>query len=106
MVLAQDPERLNAWELTMRALSSALSLEPAAQGVALEWLEQAMELTPSDPLPVALAAWCHGLRAGHHFISRPDAERVSARSLAERAAKRYRRPADRNAARRGIHADA
>lgn len=83
----KDPSLLNAWELTMRALPRALSLEPAAEGVALELLEQAMELAPEDALPVALAAWCHGLRAGHHFTSRPEIERELGRTLAARAAK-------------------
>jgi AraC-like DNA-binding protein len=82
----KDASQLNAWELTMRALPRALSLEPAAEGMALELLEKAMELTPEDALPVALAAWCHGLRAGHHFTSKLEAERKLARTLATRAA--------------------
>jgi tetratricopeptide (TPR) repeat protein len=83
----KDASRLNAWELTMRALPSALSLEPAAEGMALELLEKAMELAPQDALPVALAGWCRGLRAGHHFTPKPEAERTLARTLAARAAK-------------------
>jgi len=31
----------------------------------------------------ALAAWCHGLRAGHHFTTHPQRERDAALSLAE-----------------------
>ena len=85
-VSRRDPPLLNAWELTMRALPSALSFEPAADGMALELLERAMELAPKDALPAALAAWCHGLRAGHHFTPRPEAERQIAQSLAARAA--------------------
>jgi tetratricopeptide (TPR) repeat protein len=85
-VSRRDPSLLNAWELTMRALPGALSFEPAADGVALELLERAMELAPKDALPAALAAWCHGLRAGHHFSPRPEAERSIAQSLAARAA--------------------
>ena len=83
----KDASQLNAWELTMRALPRALSLEPAAAGMALELLQQAMELAPEDALPAALASWCHGLRAGHHFTSKPEAERMLARTLAARAAK-------------------
>ena len=83
----KDASQLNAWELTMRALPRALSLGPAAEGMALELLEEAMELAPEDALPVALAAWCHGLRAGHHFTSKPEAERRLARTLVTRAAK-------------------
>src|SRR5215813_9757883 len=71
----------------MRALPSVLSLAAAAENTALELLEQAMELAPDDPLPIALAAWCHGLRAGHHFTSKREQEREGARQLAQRAAR-------------------
>ena len=81
----QDPARLNAWELTMRALRRVLSVEAAAEETALELLEQAMELSPDDALPVALAAWCHGLRGCHNLCPRPDREKAAARALAARA---------------------
>jgi AraC-like DNA-binding protein/tetratricopeptide (TPR) repeat protein len=80
------PTQLNAWELTMRALPRVLSVEAAAEEMALELLEQAMEGAPSDPLPTALAAWCHGLRGSHNFCPRPDQEKAAARELAKRAA--------------------
>ena len=85
-VRRKEPGRLNAWELTTRALPRALSINAAAQGEALELLEQAMELAPADALPMALAAWCHGQRGGHHFTARSVAEKQAARTLAERAA--------------------
>ncbi len=83
----KEPTELNSWELTMRALPSVLSLAAPAESMALELLEQAVELAPDDPLPIALAAWCHGLRAGHHFTSKREQERESARQLAQRAAR-------------------
>jgi len=70
----------------MRALPRVLSVEPATEEMALELLEQAMECAPSDALPVALAAWCHGLRGAHNFSPRPDKEKTAARDLAKRAA--------------------
>ena len=81
----QDTARLNAWELTMRALPRVLSTEAAAEEMALEMLEQAMEIAPNDPLPVALAAWCRGLRGSHNLCARPEREKAGARMLAERA---------------------
>jgi AraC-like DNA-binding protein/tetratricopeptide (TPR) repeat protein len=78
---------LTAWELTMRALPCVTAVDAAAEGMALELLEEAMERAPHDPLPIAAAAWCHGLRAGHHFTARPDVERTVASELAARAAK-------------------
>ena len=76
---------LNAWDLTLRALRHAMSVEAASGAIALELLEQAMELAPRDPLPLALAAWCHGLRGGHNFSLMADREKALAGSLAERA---------------------
>jgi len=82
----QDPAELDAWGLTMRALPHVMSFAGAAEGVAVELLEQAMELAPHDPLPVSLAAWCHGLRGGLHFTSQREKEKELARRLAARAA--------------------
>jgi tetratricopeptide (TPR) repeat protein len=70
----------------MRALPYVLLVEAAAEGMALELLEQAMELAPYDALPIALAAWCHGLRGGHNLCPLPDKEKVTAHALAGRAA--------------------
>jgi adenylate cyclase len=69
----------------MRALPNMLAVAPAPGGVALELLEQAMELAPRDALPVSMAAWCHGLRAAHHFTERSEKEKEEARTLATRA---------------------
>jgi len=70
----------------MRALPRVLSIETTAEEMALEVLERAMEAAPHDALPVALAAWCHGLRGGHNLCVRSDREKTAARALAERAA--------------------
>jgi adenylate cyclase len=45
-----------------------------------------MDLAPRDPMPMALAAWCHGQRGGHHFTAQPAVEKQAARELAARAA--------------------
>jgi tetratricopeptide (TPR) repeat protein len=63
-----------------------VQLEPAAQARALVLAQRAIELAPQDPLPLALAAWCHGMRAGHRFTGRPADELAAARALAARAA--------------------
>jgi hypothetical protein len=78
----KDAEQLNAWELAMRALPHALSIDAATQAQALELLERAMELAPADALPPALAACCHGQRGGHHFTTRPVTEKQAAREFA------------------------
>ena len=81
-----DPEQLGAWELTMQAFPRALAIDADAQAEALDLLGRAMELAPDDPLPVALAAWCHGQRGGHHFTPYPLQEKAAAHQLAGRAA--------------------
>jgi tetratricopeptide (TPR) repeat protein len=73
-VAGQEPEQLNAWGLSMRALPAVLASNPAAHAFALELLERAIELAPRDPVPISLAAWYHGQRAGHHFTNQPKAE--------------------------------
>jgi len=78
---------LTAWELTMRALPCVTVVDAAAEDMALELLEEAMDQAPHDPLPIATAAWCRGLRAGHHFTARPELEKAAASELATRAAK-------------------
>jgi len=82
----KDRAALNPWQLTMRALSCAISFEAKSEDMAIDLLDQAMTMAPHDPLPAALASWCHGLRAGHHFTPRPDDDRKAARALAMRAA--------------------
>ena len=44
----------------MRALPMVIAADPVAHAAALELLVRAMELTPRDPVPMALAAWCTG----------------------------------------------
>jgi len=83
----KDRVELDGWELTMRALPRALLIECAAQSEALELLEQAVELSPQDALPIALAAWCHANRGTHHFALQPAVEKNAARELAHRAAR-------------------
>lgn len=76
----------SAWDLTMLALPRVHSFEPGMESSALEWLEQAMGLAPDDPLPVAVAAWCHGQRASYYLVPRPGSEREAARRLVKRGA--------------------
>ncbi len=81
----KDEIQMSAWELSMRALPMVLAADPASHSNALELLEQSMGRAPRDPIPLALAAWCHGLRAGHHFTTNPQRERDAALTLASRA---------------------
>lgn len=83
---SKELARPGPWDLTMRALPLAMTIEAGAQAHALEFLERAMELAPHDGLPLALAAWCHGTRGAHFFTARPDVEKATAAGLARRAA--------------------
>ncbi len=81
-VTDKDPMQLGAWELSMRALPIVITADPAGQGIAVELLDRGIELAPRDPVPMSLAAWCHGLRAGHHFTTDAVGERDKALQLA------------------------
>ena len=82
---AQDPAQLKAWGLCMRALPAILAADLASHAAPVELLERAIELAPHDPVPISLAAWCHGLRAAHHFTDRPNIEREKSLQLGSRA---------------------
>ena len=80
-----EPAKLTAWDLSLRALPMVLAADPAMHGTALEFLDQAIARVPRDPVPIAMAAWCHGQRAGHHFTANREAERRKALELASNA---------------------
>ena len=84
-VAGEDNIQRTAWELSMRALPMVVAGDPTAHATAIELLGQAIERAPHDPIPLSLAAWCHGLRAGHHFTTQPKYEREMALQLASRA---------------------
>ncbi len=75
-----------AWDLAMRALPIVLAADPRSIGEATELLQRAVETDPADPVSLGLAAWCHGLRAGHHFTCQVAADRSAAERLASAAA--------------------
>ena len=74
------------WDLSMRALPILLAADPRSHDEAVELLHRAVESDPRDPLSLALAAWCHGLRAGHHFTRHAAAERQAAGRFVSEAA--------------------
>ena len=80
----KEPEELTAWDLAMRGLSRAVAFDPASLAEGLELAERAIELTPLDPLPMALGAWCQIMGAGGspHWATK----HATGRALAERAA--------------------
>src|ERR1700743_3423334 len=75
---AGDPRQANGWELSLMAMPKAMRFDAVSLGQALELSERAMELSPSDGLPVALAAWCRAQRGSHHLAAQPAAEKSSA----------------------------
>jgi tetratricopeptide (TPR) repeat protein len=76
--------RRRAWDLVMRALPKVHSFDPDVEAAVLEWLEQATELAPNDPVPISVTAWCHGQRASYYLATQPDVERATARNLVRR----------------------
>jgi AraC-like DNA-binding protein len=76
-----------ATRLAWGALSAAYTVAPGPCRQALEDLERAQELAPSYGLPKALAAWCRGQRAAHHFGPTPGDDSARAVQLAAEAAR-------------------
>jgi tetratricopeptide (TPR) repeat protein len=76
---------LSARDLALRALPGVTALDADGNSRALELLERAMELDPTDPLATALAAWAYVQRAVYHFTSAPTEERSRSLELAHRA---------------------
>jgi hypothetical protein len=85
----KEPEELTAWELTIRAQSRAMVLEPTSLVEGLDLASKAVELAPLDPLPLALMAWCQSHWAT--FSPRYAEERAAARTRAEHAAQLHAR---------------
>jgi tetratricopeptide (TPR) repeat protein len=59
--------------------------DPATHAGALELLDRAIASVSRDPIPIAIAAWCHGLRAGHHFTAHRNAEQREVLELVSKA---------------------
>ena len=55
-------------------MPGVVALDADGNSRALELLERAMELDPTDPLATALAAWAHVQRVVYHFTSAPMEE--------------------------------
>jgi AraC-like DNA-binding protein/tetratricopeptide (TPR) repeat protein len=74
-----------AYDLTLRALPDALSLERDRNRRALDLLGRAIESDSKHSLAIALAAWCHAQAVAYQFTDAPEQERGDALSLAKRA---------------------
>ncbi|HET7826571.1 MAG TPA: helix-turn-helix domain-containing protein [Anaeromyxobacter sp.] len=71
-----------ATRLAWRVLPAVFAVAPGPCSRAIDDLEQAQELAPSYAFPKALAAWCFGQRAAHHFSSTVDVDAARAVRLA------------------------
>jgi AraC-like DNA-binding protein len=76
-----------AARLAWRALPAAFAVAPGPCSQALEDVEQAQALAPGFGLPKAIAAWCWGQRAAHHFGSAPQEDSARALRLAAEASR-------------------
>jgi tetratricopeptide (TPR) repeat protein len=80
-----DATNEEAARLTWQAMQSAFAVAPRQCGDALEALARAQDLAPNYALAKALAAWCWGQRAAHHFSPTKHADRVHSCRLAAEA---------------------
>jgi TolB-like protein/AraC-like DNA-binding protein/tetratricopeptide (TPR) repeat protein len=77
---------VGARDLVLRALPLVLAADPGSARRALGPLEEAMDLGPDDPVPVALAAWCRAQLVLYQAAPDPVSERARALDLADVAA--------------------
>jgi adenylate cyclase len=78
-------EEQNAYDLTLRAMSSVFAETAGESSSALVLLDEALEMTPDYPTASALSAWCHQQR---HLLDWPggkDDDRETAKRLAREA---------------------
>jgi tetratricopeptide (TPR) repeat protein len=78
-------EEQNAYDLTLRAMTSAFAETAGENSSALVLLDEALEMTPDYPTANALSAWCHQQR---HLLDWPggkDDDRETAKRLAREA---------------------
>lgn len=78
-------EEQNAYDLTLRAWTSAFAETPEENSRALGLLDEALEMTPDYPMANALSAWCHQQR---HLLDWPggkDDDRETAKRFAREA---------------------
>jgi adenylate cyclase len=73
------PDSLDAYDCVLRALPSVWSLDKAANDEALLHLRRAIDLDPTYPLALALAAWCEARRAVYNWTE--DLEGAKAEGL-------------------------
>ncbi len=71
-----------AARLTWQPLQAAFAVAPRQCAQALDRLARAQELAPNYALAKALAAWCWGQRAAHHFSATKVADRARSCRLA------------------------
>ena len=70
----------------MRAFKHVWVLEKEETAKGLDLLNKALELDPSYPLALALAAWCHAQGSVYNWAADIEASKREALGLAERAA--------------------
>jgi adenylate cyclase len=79
------PESLDAYDLHMQALPHVAALERAANVKGRELLQKSLQLDPSYPMALSMAAWCHAQRCVYNWTEDFEQESGEALRLAEDA---------------------
>jgi adenylate cyclase len=80
------PGSLDAYDLVMRALPNVWSLERDANLKATQTLQDALQLDPTYPTALSLAAWCCGQRVLYNWSEDTALEKQETLRLAQQAA--------------------
>jgi adenylate cyclase len=79
------PESLDAYDCVLRALPHVWALDPAANALAINHLNRAMEIEPDYPLALSMSAWCQAQKVIYQWTLLPDEARAEALRLAKLA---------------------
>lgn len=70
----KPPERLDAWDLVLRAMAELRGMTREGNDTALSLLRRAATIDPAYAMPLGLAAWAYTLRVPQRWADRGEAE--------------------------------
>ena len=79
------PESLDAYDCVLRAFPHVWALDPAANALAIDHLNRAIEIEPDYPLALSLSAWCQAQKAIYQWTLFSDEAKAEALRLAKLA---------------------
>jgi adenylate cyclase len=79
------PESMDAYDCVLRAFPHVWSLDPAANALAINHSNRAIEIEPNYPLALSMSAWCQSQKVIYQWTLSPDETKAEALRLAKLA---------------------